>query len=152
MRHLQGIAAAPGVALGPAHCIRPAAPVDSAARRTAAAAAELARFDAAQAGALAHLDELMAMAHEPALGILTTQRELLADATLGDGARDLITWGLTTEAAVMRVVASHAAHLAALPDPLKQAAREPLPTRRARRPPRRSSPIHATRRCAPASR
>jgi phosphoenolpyruvate-protein kinase (PTS system EI component) len=117
MQDLQGIAAAPGAATGPAHCIPPAPLLDAAAPQRGSVADEIARLAAAQAQACAELDELRAGIGGVAGAILAAQAELLADTALQTEARAAITAGATAETAIHAVTARYAARLAALPDP-----------------------------------
>lgn len=116
MKVLHGIAAAPGLAIGTAHIIRPVPPVDVAAQRTTDQPVEIARLEGAVGQAIARLDALRSAASGSTADILEAQREMLDDPELKQGAGDLISSGFTAEAAITRVAADYAAQLAELPD------------------------------------
>lgn len=117
MKVLRGIPAAPGLATGTAHIIRPVPPVDVTAQRTTDPPVEIARFEGAVGQAIARLDALRSTASGSTADILEAQREMLDDPELKQGADDLIDSGFTAEAAITRVAADYAAQLAELPDP-----------------------------------
>src|SRR5581483_3257282 len=116
MKTLSGIPAAPGIAIGPAHIIRPIPMVDVTAQRSVDATAETSRLAKAIGEALIRLDTLRSSASGPTADILAAQREMLDDPELKQGADDLIVTGLTAEAAITRTAADYAAQLASLPD------------------------------------
>ncbi len=117
MKVLHGIAAAPGLASGTAHTIRPAPAVDVTAQRTVDASAEITRLERAIAQAIISLDALRGIASGSTADILEAQREMLDDPELKQGADALISAGVTAEAAVTSVAAEYAEQLATLPDP-----------------------------------
>jgi phosphoenolpyruvate-protein phosphotransferase len=116
MKVLHGIPAAPGLAIGPAHIIRPAPPVDVTAQRTVDTAVETARLERAIGQAIASLDRLQSAASGSTADMLAAQREMVDDPELKEGADALIGAGLTAEAAITRVAADYAEQLASLPD------------------------------------
>ncbi len=117
MKVLHGIAAAPGLAIGSAHTIRPAPPVDITARRAEDATVETERLERAIGQAIARLETLQSAASGPTAEILEAQREMVNDPELKQGAADLITSGLAAEAAVTRISTDYAGQLADLSDP-----------------------------------
>jgi phosphotransferase system enzyme I (PtsI) len=117
MRVLHGIPAAPGLAIGPAHIIRPAPPVDVTAQRTVDTAVETARLERAIGQAIASLDRVQSAASGSTADMLAAQREMVDDPELKQGADALIGAGFTAEAAITRVAADYAEQLASLPDP-----------------------------------
>lgn len=117
MKVLHGIAAAPGLASGTAHTIRPAPAVDVTAQRTVDASAEITRLERAIAQAIISLDALRGIASGSTADILEAQREMLDDPELKQGADALISAGVTAEAAVTSVAAEYAEQLATLSDP-----------------------------------
>src|SRR5436305_2701155 len=117
MKVLHGIPAAPGLAIGPAHIIRPAPPVDVTEQRTVDTAVETARLERAIGQAIASLDRLQSAASGLTADMLAAQREMVDDPELKEGADALIAAGFTAEAAITRVAADYAAQLASLPDP-----------------------------------
>ena len=117
MKFLRGIPAAPGLAIGSAHMIRPFPPVDITAKRTTEASVETERLKQAIGQAITRLDTLLVAAKGPTASILEAQREMLDDPELKQGADDLVASGLTAEAAITRIAADYAAELANLPDP-----------------------------------
>jgi phosphoenolpyruvate-protein phosphotransferase len=117
MKILRGTPAAPGLAIGSAHTIRPFPPVDITAKRTTEASVETERLEQAIGQAITRLDTLRVAAKGPTANILEAQREMLDDPELKQGADDLVTSGFTAEAAVTLVAADYAAQLASLPDP-----------------------------------
>ncbi|MGI9061015.1 MAG: phosphoenolpyruvate--protein phosphotransferase [Ktedonobacteraceae bacterium] len=116
MKTLHGIPAAPGIAIGPAHIIRPVPTVDVTAQRSVDASAETSRLAKAIGEALIRLDALRSSASGPTADILAAQREMLDDPELKRGAGDLIAAGLTAEAAITHTASDYAAQLASLPD------------------------------------
>jgi phosphotransferase system enzyme I (PtsI) len=116
MKELHGIPAAPGLAIGVAHVIRPALPVDITARRAVDAAQETFRLEQATAQAIASLETLRQMAKGPTADMLGAMREMLDDPELKEQANALIADGFSAEAAVTRVTASYAEQLASLSD------------------------------------
>ncbi|MEO8957020.1 MAG: phosphoenolpyruvate--protein phosphotransferase [Ktedonobacteraceae bacterium] len=116
MKTLHGIPAAPGIAIGPAHIIRPVPTVDVTAQRSVDASAETSRLAKAIGEALIRLDALRSSASGPTADILAAQREMLDDPELKQGADDLIAAGLTAEAAITHTASDYAAQLASLPD------------------------------------
>jgi phosphoenolpyruvate-protein phosphotransferase len=116
MKVLRGIPAAPGLAIGLAHIIRPAPLVDVTAQRTVDVSVEIARLEQAIGLAITHLDTLRSTAGGPTADILAAQREMVDDPELKEGADALIVAGFTAEAAVTRVAADYAEQLASLPD------------------------------------
>jgi len=117
MKVLHGIAAAPGLAIGSAHTIRPAPPVDITARRAEDATVETERLERAIGQAIARLETLQSAASGPTAEILEAQREMVNDPELKQGAADLITSGLAAEAAVTRISTDYAGQLADSSDP-----------------------------------
>ena len=117
MKHLRGVPASPGVAVGAARLIQPSPAVDLNAPRTASVEAEVARLDHALASARARLEVTLAAAPQTVAELLVAQREMLDDPELRRGAEELIAQGLAAESAVSRVAATFADQLAALPDP-----------------------------------
>jgi phosphoenolpyruvate-protein phosphotransferase len=117
MKVLHGIPAAPGLAIGPAHIIRPAPPVDVTAQRTVDTAVETARLERAIGQVIASLDRLQSAASGSTADMLAAQREMVDDPELKQGADVLIAAGFTAEAAITRVAADYAEQLASLPDP-----------------------------------
>src|SRR5947209_2385234 len=117
MKVLHGIPAAPGLAIGPAHIIRPAPPVDVTEQRTVDTAVETARLERAIGQAIASLDRLQSAASGLTADMLAAQREMVDDPELKEGADALIGAGFTAEAAITRVAADYAEQLASLPDP-----------------------------------
>jgi phosphoenolpyruvate-protein phosphotransferase len=117
MKVLQGIRAAPGLAIGSTHIIRPAPAVDIMEQRTVDAPEEIARLERATEQAIARLDTLRSAASGDTAGILEAQREMLDDPELKQGADALIEAGFTAEAAIVRVTTGYAEQLASLPDP-----------------------------------
>ena len=117
MKILHGIPAAPGLAIGPAHIIRPAPPVDVTARRTVDTAVETARLERAIGQAIASLDRVQSAASGSTADMLAAQREMVDDPELKEGADALIAADFTAEAAITRVAADYAEQLASLPDP-----------------------------------
>lgn len=113
---LHGVAAAPGLALGPARVVRPLPQVDEQARRTGDAEAEKARLAEAIGRARQQLETLAAAAAGPTAEMLGALREMVDDPELRDGAEALIDEGFTAEAAFTRVANTYAAMLAELPD------------------------------------
>lgn len=116
MKTLSGIPAAPGIAIGTAHIIRPVPTVDVTAQRSVDASVETARLAKAIGEALIRLDTLRRSASGATADILAAQREMLDDPELKQGADDLIDTGLTAEAAISHTAADYAAQLASLPD------------------------------------
>ncbi|HZR41412.1 MAG TPA: phosphoenolpyruvate-utilizing N-terminal domain-containing protein, partial [Ktedonobacteraceae bacterium] len=116
MNMLHGVAASPGLAISPAHLIRPVPPVDIEAQHAGNAAGEIARLAQAIEQAIARLDVLLSAAQGQTVDILEAQREMLDDPELKEGADELISSGFTAEAAITRVAASYAEQLASLPD------------------------------------
>ncbi|HEX6553155.1 MAG TPA: phosphoenolpyruvate--protein phosphotransferase [Ktedonobacteraceae bacterium] len=117
MKVLHGIPAAPGLAIGIAHIIRPVPPVDVTAQRTTDPSIEIARLEGAIRQAIGRMDALRSTASSLTADILEAQREMLDDPELKQGADDLIGSGFTAEAAITRIAADYAAQLAELPDP-----------------------------------
>src|SRR5205807_4384379 len=116
MEALQGIPSAGGLAIGIAHVIRPAPPIDVTAQRTTDPSIEIARLEGAIGQAIGRMDALRSTASGLTADILEAQREMLDDPELKQGADDLISSGFTAEAAITRVAADYAAQLAELPD------------------------------------
>src|SRR5260370_38257561 len=117
MKVLEGIRAAPGLAIGSAHIIRPAPAVDIMEQRTMDAPGEISRLERATEQAIARLDRLRSAASGDTAGILEAQREMLDDPELKQGADALIEAGFTAGAAIVRVTTGYAEQLASLPDP-----------------------------------
>jgi phosphoenolpyruvate-protein phosphotransferase len=117
MNVLHGIPASAGLAIGTAHTIRPAPPVDIKAQRAVDAVIEIARLERAIEQAVARMDTLLGAAKGQTADILAAQREMLTDPELKEGADALIAEGLTAEAAVTRIAGDYAEQLASLPDP-----------------------------------
>jgi len=117
MKILQGIRAAPGLAIGSTHIIRPAPAVDITEQRTVDAPGEISRLERATEQAIARLDTLRSAASGDTAGILEAQREMLDDPELKQGADALIEAGFTAGAAIVRVTTGYAEQLASLPDP-----------------------------------
>src|SRR5437660_1792416 len=117
MKVLHGIPAAPGQAIGIAHIIRPVPPIDVTAQRTTDPSIEIARLEGAIGQAIGRLDALRSTASGSTADILEAQREMLDDPELKQGADDLISAGVTAEAAITSVAAEYAEQLATLPDP-----------------------------------
>lgn len=117
MKVLHGIPAAPGLAIGTAHIIRPVPPIDVTAQRTTDSSIEIARLERAIGQAIGRLDALRSTASGSTADILEAQREMLDDPELKQGADALIVSGFTAEAAITRVATDYAAQLAELPDP-----------------------------------
>ncbi len=116
MKILRGTPASPGLAIGSAHTIRPAPPVDIIARRTTDASEETARLEQAIAQAITRMETLQSAAQGATADILAAQREMMDDPELKQGAIDLIEEGFKAEAAITRVATSYAEQLASLPD------------------------------------
>lgn len=116
MKILQGIAAAPGLAIGTAQTIRPAPPVDVTAQRTGDAPTEIARLERAIQQAIAQMDILLSTTRGTTAEILAAQREMLDDPELKEGANTLIDEGYAAEAAITRIAADYAEQLASLSD------------------------------------
>jgi phosphoenolpyruvate-protein phosphotransferase len=116
MKVLRGTPASPGLAIGNAHTIRPAAPVDIMAQHTLASPEEIARLEQAISWAITHMETLQAAAQGTTADILAAQREMMDDPELKQGAIDLIQEGFKAEAAITRVAASYAEQLASIPD------------------------------------
>jgi phosphoenolpyruvate-protein phosphotransferase len=117
MKVLHGIPAAPGLAIGTAHIIRPVPPIDVTAQRTMDSSIEVARLERAIGQAIGRLDALRSTAGGSTADILEAQREMLDDPELKQGADAQIVSGFTAEAAITRVATDYAAQLAELPDP-----------------------------------
>ncbi|MDQ6660338.1 MAG: phosphoenolpyruvate--protein phosphotransferase [Chloroflexota bacterium] len=124
MKVLQGIAAAPGLAIGSTHMIRPAPPVDITAQRTTDTEVETLRLEQAIGLALARLDALQSAASGATADILAAQHEMMDDPELKEGAEAQIAAGFTADAAVTQVASNYAEQLAALPDPYLSARAE----------------------------
>jgi phosphoenolpyruvate-protein phosphotransferase len=116
MKILRGTPASPGLAIGSAHTLRPAPPVDIIARRTITASEEIARLEQAISQAIARMETLQSAAQGTTADILAAQREMMDDPELKQGAIDLIKEGFKAEAAITRVATSYAEQLASLPD------------------------------------
>lgn len=116
MNTLQGIPAAPGLALGVAQKITPAPSVDLTARRKMGAAEETARLSQARQQALARLEQLQQAAKGQTAEILAAQREMMKDPELIQGAEALITSGFAAEAAITRTANEYAEQIASLSD------------------------------------
>lgn len=117
MKVLHGIPAAPGLAIGTAHIIRPVPPINVTAQRTTDSSIEVARLERAIGQAIGRLDALRSTASGSTADILEAQREMLDDPELKQGADALIVSGFTAEAAITRVATDYAVQLAELPDP-----------------------------------
>lgn len=106
-RALAGVAAAPGVAIGPAHWLRRAlpAPPDG----SDAPEAEWQRLDRA----MAEVRAALADTHGHAAGVFAAHREILDDPALADGARTEIDRGANAAAAILTVARRQAALLRA---------------------------------------
>lgn len=116
MKILHGIPASPGLAIGSAHTLRPAPPVDIMAQHALASPEEIARLEQAIFQAIARMETLQSAAQGPTADILAAQREMMDDPELKQGAVDLIEEGFKAEAAITRVATSYAEQLASLPD------------------------------------
>jgi phosphoenolpyruvate-protein phosphotransferase len=117
MKTLQGIAAAPGLAIGTAYTIRPMSEVDVTMQRTSGAQEETARLTEAIAQAISQLDKLRSAANDTTAEILEAQREMLDDPDLKQGAEELIATGFAAEAAITQIANNYAEQLANLPNP-----------------------------------
>jgi phosphoenolpyruvate-protein phosphotransferase len=117
MKILQGIAAAPGLAIGTAYTIRPMSEVDVTKQRTNGAQEETARLTRAIEQAISQLDQLRNAANDTTAEILEAQREMLDDPDLKQGAEDLIASGFAADAAITQIANNYAEQLASLPNP-----------------------------------
>ena len=117
MKVLHGIAASPGLAVGPAHTIRPFPAVDITAQRTVDQSVEMARLERAIEQAVARMDTLRSATRGATADILAAQQEMMDDPELKQGAADLVAAGFAAEAAITRIASDYAAQLAALSDP-----------------------------------
>lgn len=116
MTVLRGIAAAPGLAMGPALTLQPAPPVDLTEQRVLETTEETARLLSALERATALLERVQKTARGQLADILAAQREMLDDPELKQGAIELITAGFSAEAAISQVADRYAGQLAKLPD------------------------------------
>lgn len=116
MTVLRGIAAAPGLAMGPALTIQPAPPVDLTEQRVLEATEEISRLLRAIEQATALLEHAQKTSHGPLADILAAQREMLDDPELKQGTIELIAAGFSAEAAISQVADRYAGQLARLPD------------------------------------
>src|SRR5581483_1571916 len=116
MKILHGIPASPGLAIGIAHTIRPAAPVDIMAQHSTTPAEEIARLEQAITQALACMEVLQQAAQGATADILAAQRAMMRDPELKQGAINLIQEGFTAAAAITREANNYAEQLASLPD------------------------------------
>ncbi|GAB4471319.1 MAG: phosphoenolpyruvate--protein phosphotransferase [Anaerolineae bacterium] len=114
---LQGIAAAEGIAIGPAFCYIPPT-LNIPARRAGAVSDELARFEAACTQAQAELDDLRAILTERAdaesAAIFEAHAMMLQDPMLHEAVRERVMAGEIIEAAVQGAVEDLAAMLAGM--------------------------------------
>lgn len=117
MKVLHGIPASPGLAVGPAHTIRPFPAVDITAQRTVDQSVEMARLERAIEQAVARMDTLRSATRGATADILAAQQEMMDDPELKQGAADLVAAGFAAEAAITRIASDYAAQLAALSDP-----------------------------------
>ena len=117
MKVLRGIAAAPGLAMGPALTIRSAPPVDLQEQREADSPEETHHLEQAIIRAATFLEKLQRTASKPLAEILAAQREMLDDPELKQKSIELIESGSSAAAAITRVAASYAEQLAHLSDP-----------------------------------
>jgi len=124
MKTLRGIPAAPGIAIGPAHIIRPTAVVDITERHTGDVTSETSRLTGAIKQAIIRLDIIRGNATGDTAAILAAQREMLDDPELKEGADALIASGFTAAAAITRIASDYAEQLASLPDPYLSARAE----------------------------
>ncbi len=112
---LQGIAAAEGIAIGPAFCYAPPALIIPA-RKARAAGDELARFEAACSQAHAELEELKAIltgrADAESAAIFEAHAMILQDPMLHNAVKERVMAGEIVEAAVQAAVENLAAMLA----------------------------------------
>ena len=124
MKTLRGIPAAPGIAIGLVHSIRPTATVDITAQHAGDVANETSRLTEAIKQAIIHLDSLRSNATGATADILAAQREMLDDPELKEGADTFISSGFTAAAAITRIASDYAEQLASLPDPYLSARAE----------------------------
>ncbi len=117
MKVLHGIAASPGLAVGPAHTIRPFPAVDITAQRTVDQSVEMARLERAIEQAVARMDTLRSATRGATADILAAQQEMMDDPELKQGAADLVAAGFAAEAAITHIASDYAVQLAALADP-----------------------------------
>jgi len=117
MRVLRGIPAAPGLAIGPACVVHPAASVDLNEQRTMDEARETARLDQAITRASALLEHIGSTTSGPLADMLLLQHEMLADPELTRAASELIASGSSAEAAITQAASLYAGQLARLDDP-----------------------------------
>ena len=114
MKVLHGIPASPGLAVGPAHTIRPFPAVDVTAQRTVDQSEEMARLERAIEQATARMDTLRSATRGATADILAAQQEMMDDPELKQGAADLVAAGFAAEAAITRIASDYAEQLAAL--------------------------------------
>ncbi|BCL78469.1 phosphoenolpyruvate--protein phosphotransferase [Ktedonobacteria bacterium brp13] len=117
MKKLSGIAAAPGLAFGPATIIRPATAIDLTAKHTGDSESEQSRLTTAIEHAIVQMDTLQHAANKQTAEILAAQREMLDDPELKEGAEAQIAAGLTAEAAITTIAEEYAVQLAQIDDP-----------------------------------